>query len=106
MKENILRVLLVEDDEDDYILTSELLKDVKETEYEISWVSRFDDGLAAVLADNHDVCLIDYRLGDKTGIELIRAAIAAGCRLPMVLSTSTRASNVTGLTTKEFTPRS
>lgn len=87
MKEDVLKVLLIEDDEDDYILTSELLNDVRETEYKISWVSKYDDGLAAILADEHDVCLIDYRLGEGTGIDLLREAIASGCRLPMILLT-------------------
>jgi diguanylate cyclase (GGDEF)-like protein/PAS domain S-box-containing protein len=87
MKHDTLKVLLIEDDEDDYVLTSELLSDVKGAEYEITWVPKYADGLAAILAEHHDVCLIDYRLGEGTGIELLREAIAAGCRVPMILLT-------------------
>ena len=87
MKENILRLLLIEDDEDDHILTAALLNEVKGTEYEITWISTYADGLAAMIAGNHDICLIDYRLGEGTGIELIRAAISDGCRMPMILLT-------------------
>lgn len=87
MKENRLKILLIDDDEDDFILTSGLLNEVKGTEYKICWVSKYAEGLAGLLEDDHDVCLIDYRLGEGTGIELMREAKAAGCRLPMILLT-------------------
>ena len=87
MKQDILNVLLIDDDEDDHILTAALLKEIKGTEYEVTWVSKYADGLAAILADKHDVCLIDYRLGEGTGIELLREAKALDCRVPMILLT-------------------
>jgi diguanylate cyclase (GGDEF)-like protein/PAS domain S-box-containing protein len=87
MKQDVLRVLLIEDDEDDFILTSELLKEVNGTNYKVTWVSKYGDGLAAILDNDHDVCLIDYRLGENNGIELLSAAAAKGCRLPMILLT-------------------
>ncbi len=87
MKVDAIRVLLIEDDEDDYILTSEFLNEIKGTEYEISWVSKYGEGLAVLLEGNHDVCLIDYRLGEGNGIELLTASVAAGCRIPMILLT-------------------
>lgn len=87
MKGNILKVLLIEDDEDDYILTSELLQDVKGTNYELVWESNYNNALANMLGSHYDVCLVDYRLGDGTGIELLREAAANGCRIPMILLT-------------------
>lgn len=87
MKENSLKVLLIEDDEDDYILTCDLLSDVTGTDYEITWVSKYSEALNAICEGDQDVCLIDYRLGEGTGIELLREAIAAGCRVPMILLT-------------------
>lgn len=87
MKENSLKVLLIEDDEDDYVLTCDLLSEIKGTDYETVWVSRYSDALEAIRNGNPDVCLIDYRLGEGTGIELLREAKAAGCRVPMILLT-------------------
>lgn len=87
MKENTLKILLIEDDEDDYILTSELLREVEGTDYDITWVLKYSDGLAAVLDGNYDVCLIDYRLGEGTGIKLLCEAVANGCYKPMILLT-------------------
>lgn len=87
MKENSLKVLLVDDDEDDYVLTRDLLSEVKGTNYETRWVSKYAEALEAICKGDHDVCLIDYRLGEGTGIELLRKAITAGCRMPMILLT-------------------
>ena len=64
MTETTLRVLLIEDDEDDFVLTSDLLNDVKGTKYEITWVSKYGEALPAICSGNHDICLIDYRLGE------------------------------------------
>ena len=82
MKENSLKVLLIEDDEDDYILTRDLLSEIKGTDYETTWISRYSASLAEICKGDQDVCLIDYRLGEGTGIELVREAIAAGCAVP------------------------
>src|SRR5687768_16646178 len=87
MKENPLKILFVEDDEDDYILTRDLLSEVKGTNYETAWVSKYADALDAICSGDHDVCLIDYRLGEGTGIELLRQATSASCRTPMILLT-------------------
>ena len=87
MKETTIKVLLVEDDEDDYILTSELLCEVKNTAYEIKWISRCADAPEAVQSGLYDVCLIDYRLGECDGISLIRDARSSGCSTPMILLT-------------------
>jgi diguanylate cyclase (GGDEF)-like protein/PAS domain S-box-containing protein len=82
-----VRVLLVEDDEDDYVLTRELLADSRRTEFVLDWVSSFDDGLAAIRNDDHDLYLIDYRLGDHDGLELLRQARELGCIAPLILLT-------------------
>src|ERR1041385_7178940 len=87
MPDLTLKVLLIEDDEDDYILTSDLLRDVKGTNYEITWISKYGESLIAILGGDHDVCLIDYRLGEGNGIQLVRDAIANDCRIPMILLT-------------------
>lgn len=87
MKENTVKILLIEDDEDDYVLTSELLAEVKSTRYEIDWVSKYADAMPALRSGCYDVCLIDYRLGEGNGIDLLREAAAAGCYTPMILLT-------------------
>ena len=82
-----IKVLLIEDDEDDFFLTSEMLKEVSEIRYEIDWIPSYREGLELLRRGEHDVALIDYRLGSGTGIDLLREASAGGCRVPMILLT-------------------
>ena len=82
-----LKVLLVEDDEDDYILTKSLFSEIKGKRFEVTWVKSFQAGLEAMALNQHDVCLVDYRLGAQNGIELLRAAQSRNCQAPIILLT-------------------
>jgi len=83
----IVKVLLVEDDEDDYIITRSLLSEISGKRYTLDWVKTFDAGLAAMLRNQHDVCLVDYRLGARNGVELLQTALERGCQTPIILLT-------------------
>ncbi len=84
---NSLRVLLVEDDEDDFVLTRELFHDFHGASVQIDWKQTWAAGLEAMVRNQHDVCLVDYRLGAQTGIDLLRAALEQGCKAPIILLT-------------------
>lgn len=84
-----IRVLLVEDDEDDYILTREHFDDLPGGRYELDWIRTYDEALEQLKLNCHDVCLVDYRLGPDDGIKLLKASKAAGCQVPMILLTGT-----------------
>ena len=84
----IVKVLLVEDDEDDFIITRDLLSDMPGQQFTLDWVQSFDQGLQTMVLNQHDVCLVDYRLGAQTGVELLRAARERGCQAPVVLLTA------------------
>jgi len=51
-------------------------------------VGDYDAGLEAIQKDEHDVYLVDYRLGKDSGLELLRAAIGRGCQAPVILLTA------------------
>jgi diguanylate cyclase (GGDEF)-like protein len=74
-----LNVLLVEDDEDDYLLTRELLSKLEGPPVALNWASSYQDGLAAMERRDHDVYLIDYHLGSRSGLELLRHAQSENC---------------------------
>lgn len=84
MKSESIKVLLIEDDEDYYVLTRQLFF---EYGYHLEWVSSYQEGLEAAVRCQHDVILVDYRLGQGDGVELIREAQKGGCRTPMILLT-------------------
>jgi signal transduction histidine kinase/HPt (histidine-containing phosphotransfer) domain-containing protein/BarA-like signal transduction histidine kinase len=87
MKSETIKVLLIEDDEDDYILTRELLSEVKGGKYELEWAPSYEEGLKVAGQREHHVCLVDYRLGERSGVELIREAREFGVTTPMILLT-------------------
>ena len=82
-----LKVLLVEDDEDDYILTRDLLNEAEAERFDLEWAATYEAGLQAIGRSDHDVCLIDSRLGERDGTDLVRDARAQGCRVPLILLT-------------------
>ena len=81
------RVLLVEDDPDDYLLTSELLQEIPGVEIALDWVQDFDAGMVEVARCRHDAVLLDYRLGKGDGLKLLREALEHDCKAPVILLT-------------------
>ncbi|GAB3715018.1 response regulator [Spirosoma flavus] len=84
---NLIRVLLIEDDEDDYLLTKTLVSAKENASIKLDWVDSYEQALEAINNNQYDVYLVDYRLGQYTGIELIQEAFRLGCRAPMILLT-------------------
>jgi len=87
MKERTIRVLLIEDDEDDYILARDLLAEIPHVKYDVHWASNYDQGLKAIEMPAHDVCLLDYRLGERNGIDLLYEAIGRSYPAPIIFLT-------------------
>ncbi|MDB5242888.1 MAG: hybrid sensor histidine kinase/response regulator, partial [Spirosoma sp.] len=50
-----IRVLLVEDDEDDYLLTRALVTSKENTNIKLDWVDSYEQALTLIEADEHDV---------------------------------------------------
>src|SRR5205085_2952089 len=78
---------LVEDDEDDFIITRDLFSEMRSQRFTLDWMKTFETGLQAMTLNQHDVCLVDYRLGARNGVDLLRAAIERGCQAPVILLT-------------------
>jgi DNA-binding NtrC family response regulator len=87
MVQGCLSILLVDDDEEELLIMRELLAEVDDLACELEWAASYDAGLAALGHGGHDICLLDYRLGAHTGLELLHAAIVQGCRAPIIMLT-------------------
>src|SRR5690242_8448250 len=87
MNNQPIKVLLIDDDEEDFILTRYIFDEFKDNQYKLDWLNNFDDGLSALNENRHDIYLVDYRLGERTGLELLREAIGRGCSAPIILLT-------------------
>lgn len=81
------RILLIDDDEDDYLLTRELLGEIFGGRLRLDWERNWDAALTAIGDGRHDVYLVDYRLGERTGLELVREAIEQRSTAPFVVLT-------------------
>lgn len=66
-----VRVLLVEDDEDDFTLTRDLLTDVWGARVQLDWARTYVEGLRMLTQGSYDVVLLDYRLGERTGLDFL-----------------------------------
>jgi diguanylate cyclase (GGDEF)-like protein len=87
MDKERIKILFVDDDEDDYLLTKDLLSQVNDRIYDLDWVASYDEALWSINNSDHDACLFDYRLGEYTGLDLLQEAMAAGCKAPIILLT-------------------
>jgi len=81
------RILLVDDDEDDYFITKDLLSDIRDWNPELDWAQDYDSALAVLARETHDVYLLDYRLGANDGLALMHEVFAHGRNAPVILLT-------------------
>lgn len=81
-----VRVLLVDDDEDDLVLTRSLLAESGER-FVVDWAGSFAAGLEKLTTGSYDVALLDHNLGGRTGIELLEDATGRGCHIPVIMLT-------------------
>ncbi|WP_026902702.1 hybrid sensor histidine kinase/response regulator [Pedobacter glucosidilyticus] len=83
-----VKVLLIDDDEDDYILTKEIFNDIPQKEiYSLSWINNYEEGINAMLKSHYDIYLVDYRLGKYTGLDLLKEAIKSNVGEPIIILT-------------------
>lgn len=82
-----VKILLIEDDEDDYVLVRSMLSEVPEANFALHWERTFEAALSALSSNGHDVCLLDYRLGRRDGLELLKEANNRKIRMPVILLT-------------------
>lgn len=82
-----INVLIIDDDEDDYFITSDYLKNIPGKNFIIDWCYNYKNALDEIKKEKHDVYLVDYRLGVKTGIDLIKEAISLNADAPFILLT-------------------
>jgi len=55
--------------------------------YQITWRSSYAEGLASLRDSHFDVCLLDYRLGEHTGIDLLKDAKKINSVCPIIILT-------------------
>lgn len=87
MIQDLVHVLVIDDDEDDFLMLKDLLKEIDSTKFKLEWSQSYEMGKQTLLKEIHDICFLDYRLGIRTGLDLLKEAIAEDCKTPVILLT-------------------
>jgi PAS domain S-box-containing protein len=83
----LIRILIIDDDEDDFVITSSLIKEIPNGNFIIDWCPKHTDALRKICNKEYDIYFIDNFLGGITGMELLGKAIGCNKDSPMILLT-------------------
>ena|SRR5579871_3418939 len=88
------RILVAEDDKDDFFLLRRLLKDRSDCAFDLTWVQTFTEASALAREEKHDVYLIDMKLVGGSGTDLLREMKERGSDKPVILLTGAQDSDI------------
>lgn len=92
--QSIIKVLVVEDREDDFRYLTFLLNRNAVDAYQLKWASTYALGQKMIQEGGFDVALFDYQLGSRTGIDLLKEAQGFRCEMPIILLTGNDSAEV------------
>ena len=89
MESALNRILLVEDDEDDFVLFKHWISKIKTSrfEFEMERVKTYESAIEKMSQGDFDICFLDYRLGTHTGLEILKQASSIGFDAPIIFLT-------------------
>jgi PAS domain S-box-containing protein len=87
MEERALRVLIVEDDEDDALILRDMLKETPPARPHMTVAARLSDALEWVSEEQFDVMMVDLRLPDSQGLETFLELNRRAPGVPIVVLT-------------------
>lgn len=82
------KILLIDDDRLQHRLLQQFVRAFHGEAFELEGATTYEDGLARLLTGGYAVCLLDYQLGPRDGLELIEEAGRAGCPTPIIFLTA------------------
>ncbi len=83
-----IKLLMVDDDLEDFLIIEAYLSVIEGQTFVFEHIDNYEEGLAAMLQQRHDVYLVDLRLGGHSGLDLI-GQVSASLRGPIILLTGT-----------------
>ena len=70
--DSLTKILLIDDDEDDVFLFKNVVNKIPTGDFSVDRVSTYEDAHREIAKGEHDVYVIDYRLGAHNGTELLK----------------------------------
>jgi|GEM_PF-6562136 len=80
-----LRILVIDEDVETYQRVREILRTNTEHTYQVEWLADGDAALSALDKNEHDCFLLDERVGETSGIEILREAKDHRALIPVIL---------------------
>lgn len=87
LKGNLIKTVIIDDDEDDYFIIAEYIKAIEGARFQIDWCNNYKDALEKIKARAYNIYFVDYRLGSNTGLELLQEAATLAYDAPIVILT-------------------
>ena len=87
MTDSRTRILVIEDDDEDFLILRKLMEGLKRVTCKWERVRTYSQALEKLVLGDHEICLLDYRLEGRNGLELLREAGQKGTTIPFIFLT-------------------
>ena len=82
------KILIIEDDRLQFRVTERMLANTRMSGLALDWAQTFEEGLQRLTEGGYALCLLDYQLGERDGLELLREVRGKGCFTPVIFLTA------------------
>ena len=87
MNSTALKILIIEDDEDDFFIIKEDIQKIPYQRFIIDWCPDYKDAIQKMERREYGIYFVDYFLGAVTGLQLLKDGVAHNCQEPIILLT-------------------
>ena len=84
---NLIRIAVVDDDEDDFFITRDFIRDIQGANLVVEWINNYKAAMEKIKARAYDVYFVDYKLGNETGLDLLKETAPMQLDQPIILLT-------------------
>ena len=82
-----IRLLVIDDDEEDYMIVRAVLDEIESVQFDPAWAATMNEAISLLIDEPFDLCLLDYSLGNTTGIDVLRRMRSEGIATPTIFLT-------------------
>ncbi len=82
-------ILFVDREQGEYLLLADMLAQLTDVAYHITWQSKLEGVLHNILSGHYDLVILDYYWGERNVHELLNTARVQACTTPILVMTDT-----------------